>query len=326
MSNQLMVELEGLEKFFPIRQGLLQRQKGLLRAVDGISFKVKKGEAFGLVGESGCGKSTVGRTILRLYKPDRGTVLFDGIDIAKQDSRSMKSLRARMQMIFQDPYSSLNPRMSAGAIVEAPLLIHRRGTPGERRARVAELFELVGLHPSFIERYPHEFSGGQRQRIGIARALALQPDFIVCDEPIAALDVSVQAQIVNLLQDFQTRFGLTYLFIAHDLGMVRHLCDRVAVMYLGRIMELAESEDLYSDPLHPYTQALLAAAPEPDPARERNRKEIILEGEVPSPANPPAGCHFHPRCPKARDTCRKVCPEYREIRPGRFVACHFVAS
>jgi oligopeptide transport system ATP-binding protein len=325
MSGTILLELEGLCKHFPIRQGVFQRKVGTLRAVDGLSFTIQRGEAFGLVGESGCGKSTVGRTILRLYSPTAGRVSFDGTDLGGLDTGSLKRLRARMQMIFQDPYASLNPRMSAGAIVEAPLVIHHRGTSRQRRERVAELFDLVGLHASFMERYPHEFSGGQRQRIGIARALALQPDFIVCDEPIAALDVSVQAQIVNLLQDFQSRFGLTYLFIAHDLGMVRHLCDRVAVMYMGRIMELGATDELYATPLHPYTRALLAAVPVADPVLEKDREELILEGELPNPAKPPAGCLFHTRCPMVQESCRKRSPAYREVGQGRFVACHYAA-
>ncbi|MFZ4617872.1 MAG: ABC transporter ATP-binding protein [Rectinemataceae bacterium] len=313
-------------KYFPLRRGFLQRRSGSLKAVDGISFSVRKGEAFGLVGESGCGKSTAARTILRLYRPSAGRVSFDGSDLASLDRRGMASVRSRMQMIFQDPYSSLNPRMSAGAIVEAPLVIHGRGSSRERRERVTELFELVGLHPSFMRRYPHEFSGGQRQRIGIARALALKPDLVVCDEPIAALDVSVQAQIVNLLMESQRRLGLAYLFIAHDLGMVRHLCDRVAVMYLGKIMELCDSDELHAHPLHPYTRALLSAVPVPNPRIERQRNRIILEGDIPSPADPPSGCLFHTRCPEARERCKNENPEYREVRPAHHVACHYAES
>jgi len=320
---ETLVSIQNVKKHFPIRKGFLQRQVATLKAVDGISFDIRKGEAFGLVGESGCGKSTAGRTLLQLYKPTAGSIFFEGEDVGKVGRVGLKQLRSNMQMIFQDPYASLNPRMSAGAIVEAPLIIHRYGSKKKRKERVRELFDLVGLHPSFMERYPHEFSGGQRQRIGIARALALQPKFIICDEAIAALDVSVQAQIVNMLQSFQVSFGLTYLFIAHDLSMVRYLCQRVAVMYLGKIVEIGEVEDLYSSPCHPYTQALLAAVPIPNPVLDRNQEEVVLEGELPNPADPPSGCYFHTRCPKAQEICRREIPEFIQNSAGHGVACHF---
>lgn len=323
MKVETLVSIQNVKKHFPIRKGFLQRQVATLKAVDGISFDIRKGEAFGLVGESGCGKSTAGRTLLQLYKPTAGSIFFEGEDVGKVGRVGLKQLRSNMQMIFQDPYASLNPRMSAGAIVEAPLIIHRYGSKKKRKERVRELFDLVGLHPSFMERYPHEFSGGQRQRIGIARALALQPKFIICDEAIAALDVSVQAQIVNMLQSFQVSFGLTYLFIAHDLSMVRYLCQRVAVMYLGKIVEIGEVEDLYSSPCHPYTQALLAAVPIPNPVLDRNQEEVVLEGELPNPADPPSGCYFHTRCPKAQEICRREIPEFIQNSAGHGVACHF---
>ena len=325
-NSEPLVRVVGLTKYFPIRQGLLfQRVTGQVQAVDGLSFEIARGETLGLVGESGSGKTTIGRTILRLYPPTAGRVLFDGIDVQTLRGKALRRARRRMQMIFQDPYASLNPRMNVGAIVGAPLAIHGEARGREKEERVAELLRLVGLNPGLANRYPHEFSGGQRQRIGVARALALSPDFIVCDEPIAALDVSIQAQVINLLQDLQEQFGLTYLFIAHDLSMVRHISNRVAVMYLGKIVELTGRENLYANPLHPYTQALLSAVPIPDPVTEQSRVRIILPGDVPSPAHPPQGCVFNTRCPVAYEPCFEVPPEYREVQPGHWVACHRVA-
>jgi oligopeptide transport system ATP-binding protein len=323
--NNVLLRIENLKKHFPITRGLiLQREVGAVKAVDGISFDIVKGETLGLVGESGCGKSTTGRTILRLHDPTDGKVFYRGENLADLPHDRMRRYRRDMQIIFQDPYASLNPRMTVGNIVAEPLEVHGIGNASERRQRVQDLLALVGLNPYFINRYPHEFSGGQRQRIGVARALALEPEFIVCDEPISALDVSIQAQVVNLLQELQTKLGLTYLFIAHDLSMVRHISDRVAVMYLGKIMELAPRDELYNDPLHPYTQALLSAVPIPDPIKERKRQRIILEGDVPSPANPPSGCQFHTRCPLAVEMCKNVVPEWREVSPKHWVYCHLV--
>jgi oligopeptide transport system ATP-binding protein len=321
--NDFLLEVDDLMMHFPIYRGVIRRQVGAVRAVDGVSFKVKRGETLGLVGESGCGKSTTGRTILQLYKPTAGKVKFDGIDLVALKGEQLRKMRRKMQMIFQDPYASLNPRMTVGEIVGEPLMVHGEGTPKERRDTVKELLNLVKLNPSFIDRYPHEFSGGQRQRIGVARALALHPEFIVCDEPISALDVSIQAQVVNLLEDLQEKFNLTYLFIAHDLSMVRHISDRVAVMYLGVIVELADRQDIYENPLHPYSQALLSAVPIPDPIVDAKRKRTILKGDVPSPANPPSGCRFRTRCPIAEQICAEERPEFRELKPGHFVACHF---
>jgi oligopeptide transport system ATP-binding protein len=292
--------------------------------VDKISFDIRHGETLGLVGESGCGKSTTGRTILQLYRATAGKVYYRDTDLTELKGEPLRKARRDMQMIFQDPYASLNPRLTVGNIIGEPLEVHNIGTRKERRERVQELLKLVGLSPYYINRYPHEFSGGQRQRIGVARALALQPEFIVCDEPISALDVSIQAQVVNLLEDLQEKFGLTYLFIAHDLSMVRHISDRTAVMYLGKVVELASRDELYSNPLHPYTQALLSAVPIPDPTKESRRQRIILEGDVPSPANPPAGCRFHPRCPLAIDVCKQVEPEWRDVGSDHWVACHVV--
>jgi len=326
-SNGVLLSVRNLVKHFPITRGIIfQKQIGAVHAVDDISFDIHRGETLGLVGESGCGKSTTGRTILQLYRPTAGQVLFDGVDLVTLKGNELRKMRRRMQMIFQDPYASLNPRMTVGEIIGEPLLIHGVAKGKEIQERVEQLLELVGLNPAFSNRYPHEFSGGQRQRIGVARALALQPDLIVCDEPISALDVSIQAQVVNLLEDLQHQFGLTYLFIAHDLSMVRHISDRVAVMYLGILVELADRNELYTNPLHPYTQALLSAVPIPDPFVEEKRRRIILEGDVPSPVNPPSGCRFRTRCKYARERCGEEKPEWREYQPGHFVACHFAGE
>lgn len=323
-NNDVLLRVEDLTMHFPIFRGVFQRQVGAVRAVDGITFDIVRGETLGLVGESGCGKSTTGRTILQLYRPTAGNVEFDGVDLVNLKGEDLRKTRRKMQMIFQDPYASLNPRMTVADIVGEPLMVHNAATRTEIRERVNHLLELVNLSPSFAGRYPHEFSGGQRQRIGFARALALQPSFIICDEPISALDVSIQAQVVNLLEDLQEQFNLTYLFIAHDLSMVRHISNRVAVMYLGVLVELADRDTLYHSPLHPYTQALLSAVPIPDPVADANRKRIILEGDVPSPANPPSGCRFRTRCPIADKICSESRPEFREVQPGHFVACHMV--
>jgi len=320
-----LVEVEDLRMYFPITQGIVfQHHIGDIKAVDGLSFAIHRGETLGLVGESGCGKSTTGRAILQLYRPTSGDVRFQGQSLVQLRGEPLRRMRRNMQMIFQDPYASLNPRMTVGNIVGEPLEVHNLLTPRERRERVQELLRIVGLNPYFINRYPHEFSGGQRQRIGIARALAVQPEFIVCDEPISALDVSIQAQIINLLEDLQAQFGLTYLFIAHDLSVVRHISDRVAVMYLGKIVELTGRRELYENPLHPYTKALLSAVPIPDPQVEDKRQRIILEGDVPSPANPPSGCRFRTRCPWKIDICAEVEPEWRDVGNGHWVACHRV--
>jgi len=324
--TQPLIQVEQLKKHFPIRQGLIfEKQIGAVKAVDGITFSIQRGETLGLVGESGCGKTTAGRTILGLYPITSGKVIVAGIRLEDATKEQMKSFRQKAQMIFQDPYASLNPRWTVSAIIGEPLRVHNLLPEGKARdERVHELMLKVGLSPRLINRFPHEFSGGQRQRIGVARALASNPEFIVCDEPISALDVSIQAQVVNLLEDLQDEFTLTYLFIAHDLSMVRHICDRVAVMYLGVIVELAERDELYENPLHPYTQALLSAVPIPDPKKGRARQRIILPGDVPSPANPPSGCRFHPRCPIAKDHCKMEQPEWREIGAGHWVACHEV--
>ena len=318
-----LLAVENLTRHFPIMQGVFRRQVGTVKAVDGLDFVIHERETLGLVGESGCGKSTAGRVILRLHDATAGRIVFRGTDITRIEGEALRRLRPRMQMIFQDPQDSLNPRMTVGSIVGEPLLEHGVARAGALRERVEALLESVGLDPGFTNRYPHEFSGGQRQRIGVARALALDPEFIVCDEPIAALDVSIQAQVVNLLEDLQERLGLTYLFISHDLGMIRHIADRVAVMYLGRIVELAPSDVLYRQPLHPYTRALLSAVPVHDPEIEARRERIILTGDVPSPADPPPGCHFSTRCPLAAPECSQREPEWRELRPGHWAACHF---
>ena len=320
--SQPLVSVKDLKMHFPIHGGLLQRRIGEVKAVDGISFDIHEGETLGLVGESGCGKSTVGRSILRLYDVTDGEIRIDGHELADAKASKLRDMRPMMQMIFQDPQASLNPRMRVGDIIAEPLREHENLNNEQRRARVDELMDQVGLSREFASRYPHEFSGGQRQRIGIARALALNPKFIVCDEPIAALDVSIQAQVVNLLEELQDSLGLTYLFISHDLSMVRHIADRVAVMYLGRIAELSDRDSLYEHPLHPYTQALLSAVPDPDPSVTDKVERVILTGDVPSPSNPPKGCNFCTRCPQVMDICRQREPIFQEVEPGRFVACH----
>ena len=319
--QDMLLRVRELKMWFPIQRGILQRHVGDVKAVDGISFDIVRGETLGLVGESGCGKSTTGRAILQLYRPTSGSVHFNGSDLTTIKGNELRHMRRQMQMIFQDPYASLNPRMTVGNIVGEPLEVHNIGNKTERLDRVRELLAVVGLNPYFINRYPHEFSGGQRQRIGVARALAVNPSFIVCDEPISALDVSIQAQVINLLEDLQEQFGLTYLFIAHDLSVVRHISDRIAVMYLGKIMELTDRDELYRNPMHPYTQALLSAVPIPDPAIEEKRHRIILEGDVPSPVNPPIGCNFSTRCPKALEICKEHEPDFRDYGEGHFVAC-----
>jgi len=323
-TNNILLKVDGLVKHFPITRGIFRRQVGTVKAVDGISFEIKGRENLGLVGESGCGKSTAARVILQLLKATSGKVYFKEQEITSISSEDLRKRRPQMQMIFQDPQDSLNPRMTVGSIISEPMFEHQRLKVKQRRERVEQLLNSVGLDPYVTNRYPHEFSGGQRQRIGIARALALSPDFIICDEPIAALDVSIQAQVINLLEDLQEEYGLTYLFISHDLSMIRHISDRVAVMYLGRIVELASSQELYSNPLHPYTKALLSAVPVHDPVLEKKRKRTILVGDVPSPASPPSGCHFSTRCPIAEASCFKVSPEWRQVSPDRLVACHLV--
>ena len=323
--NGVLLEVDNLTKYFPITHGLIiQRKIGDVQAVDGVSFFIQEGETLGLVGESGSGKTTVGRTILQLYRPTSGHVYYRGEDLTLLEGKDLRSARREMQMVFQDPYASLNPRLSVGNIVVEPLEIHGIGDKKSREMRVEQVLELVGLDPQYINRYPHEFSGGQRQRIGVARALALEPEFLVLDEPISALDVSIQAQVVNLLEELQDRLGLTYLFIAHDLSMVRHISDRVAVMYLGKIVELAPRDELFNNPLHPYTQALMSAVPIPDPRKEAQRRRTILEGDIPSPVNPPSGCRFHTRCPVRVDICDKQAPEWRQVEPEHWVACHVV--
>jgi oligopeptide/dipeptide ABC transporter ATP-binding protein len=312
--------VKNLKKYYPITGGVFGREVGVVKAVDDVSFTVKRGETLGLVGESGCGKSTTGRSLLRLIEPTAGQVYFDGVEITSLSAEEMRKMRRHMQIVFQDPFASLNPRHNIEKILEEPLIVHGVGSASERKKRVHEMLEVVGLSSYHARRYPHQFSGGQRQRIGIARALMLNPKLIVADEPVSALDVSIQSQVLNLMQDLQRDLGLTYLFIAHDLSVVRHISDRVGVMYLGRIVELTTSEQLYQNPLHPYTKALLSAVPTPDPDAKRER--IILQGDVPSPANPPSGCTFHTRCPHATDECRSVRPSFRDVGNGHFVACH----
>ncbi len=321
-SDDLMI-VQDLKKYFPVRSGLMQRVTAQVKAVDGVSFTIKSGECLGMVGESGCGKTTVGRAILRLVEPTAGSVVFDGQDIAKADSKTLKAMRRNMQIIFQDPYSSLDPRVPIGESISEGLLIHGMKDSRERNAIVVDMLRKVGMEEYHSRRYPHEFSGGQRQRIGIARALALRPKFIVCDEPVSALDVSIQSQVLNILRDLQHEFGLTFLFIAHNLSVVEHISDRVAVMYLGKMVELTDREELFRDPRHPYTQALMSAIPIPDPKVRSKRARIVLKGDVPSPLNPPPGCRFHTRCPIAQDICSKQEPEFRELKPGHWAACHF---
>lgn len=324
-SDQSFVQVKNLKQHFPVTKGIIfSRITGAVRAVDDISFEIGRGETLGLVGESGCGKSTTGRSILRLYNPTAGSVRIDGTEITDLSDRDLRARRSRMQMIFQDSYSALNPRHSVAKIVAEPLILQGEKNSSKVSARVQELLDLVGLEPDHMRRFPHEFSGGQRQRIGIARALALNPEFVVCDEPISALDVSIQAQVVNLLARLQRELGLTYLFIAHDLSMVRHISHRIAVMYLGRIMEMARFDELFANPMHPYTQSLMSAVPIPDPGVEKDRTRILLKGDVPSPVNPPSGCVFHTRCPFATDRCSREIPLPRELKPGHTVACHNV--
>ena len=323
ISSETLISVRGLRKYFPVLEGLLiKRVVAEVKAVDDVSFEIRRGETLGLVGESGCGKTTVGRCLLRLEEPTAGSILYQGDDLAGMSDEGLKTLRQKIQVIFQDPFSSLNPRMKVGQILAEPMRVHRLyATAGERNDRVDELLRVCGLNPKFIDRYPHEMSGGQRQRVGIARALALNPEFIVCDEAVSALDVSIQAQVINLLEELREQFGLTYLFIAHDLSVVRHLCHRVAVMYLGKLAEVADCDELYENPMHPYTRALLSAVPVPDPVVEAEREHRVIQGEVPSPINPPSGCVFHPRCEYAVTRCRADVPDRRELRPAHFVAC-----
>lgn len=332
-TQEILLDVRGLKKYFPVRKGLFRKTTSHVKAVDGIDLRIHEGETLGLVGESGCGKTTTGRTILRLVEPTAGEVLFRSkrlselgdtlheIDVAKAHRKELKCLRRDMQIIFQDPYSSLNPRMTVGSIVGEPLIIHRTASRSDRRARVCELIAAVGLKPDHIKRYPHEFSGGQRQRIGVARALALDPQLLICDEPVSALDVSIQAQVLNLLEDLQHEFSLTFLFVAHDLSVVKHISNRIAVMYLGKIVELAATEKLFAEPKHPYTEALVSAVPVPDPDFDVHR--IVLEGDVPSPVDPPSGCPFHPRCRYMQETCKTEVPAYRDVGDQHFTACHF---
>jgi oligopeptide transport system ATP-binding protein len=322
-TEEVLVEVKDLKMFFPVTEGILiHRVVAHVKAVNGVNFQIKKGETLGLVGESGCGKTTTGRCMIQLEQATSGEILYQGVDLTKLDSQEMIDYRKKIQIIFQDPFSSLNPRMTIGEIIDEPMKVHDIiSDPGERRQRVLELLEKCGLKTNFAERYPHEMSGGQRQRVGIARALAMNPEFIICDEAVSALDVSIQAQVINLLEDLREEFGLTYLFISHDLSVIRHICHRVAVMYLGNMVELADCDELYDNPLHPYTQALLEAVPIPDPDLENARAHKIVKGEIPSPMNPPTGCVFHPRCEKAVATCSQSVPEFREVKPGHWVAC-----
>ena len=323
--NGSLVSVRNLKKYFPVVRGtIIQRHVGDIKAVDDVSFDIFKGETLGLVGETGCGKTTVGRTILRLYEPTAGEIIFGGTNLEDVTGGDLRRMRRKMQMIFQDPYASLNPRMTVGSIIAAPLEVHNVARGKEKHERVQELLQMVGLNPYFVNRYPHEFSGGQRQRIGIARALALNPDLIICDEPISSLDVSIQAQVVNLLEELQEKLGLTYLFIAHDLSMVRHISDRMAVMYLGKIVEITDRDEIYLNPLHPYTRALMSAVPIPDPDIVETRQRTILEGDIPNPSDPPVGCNFNTRCPVAEDICFKEEPAYLEVKAGHWVACHRV--
>ncbi|MDE0808156.1 MAG: ATP-binding cassette domain-containing protein [Alphaproteobacteria bacterium] len=321
--GDVLLKVTDLKKHFPITEGILVKTAvAHVKAVDGISFEVRRGETLGLVGESGCGKSTTGRCILQLDPPSSGSIVYNGVDLSTISRAEMNKLRERVQVIFQDPFSSLNPRMKIGEIIAEPMYVHGiEPDARKRQARVEELLTICGLSPRFADRYPHEMSGGQRQRVGIARALSMRPEFIICDEAVSALDVSIQAQVINLLEDLREQFNLTYLFIAHDLSVVRHLCHRVAVMYLGKIVELADSDELFDNPMHPYTQALLSAVPVPDPELEASREHQVMEGEVPSPINPPSGCVFHTRCPKAVDSCKTAMPVLKELRPGHWVAC-----
>ena len=321
-----LLDVVGLKKYFPVRRGIWQRKVGTLRAVDDVTFRVVKGETLGLVGESGSGKTTIARSVVRLTVPTAGHILFDGQDLDSLHTKDLRKIRPKMQMIFQDPYSSLNPRMNVGRLIGEPLLEHTTLNIADRRARVAELMSIVGLDPAFTDRYPHEFSGGQQQRIGIARALALNPGLVICDEPISSLDVSIQAQIMNLFEDVQDRFGLTFLFISHDLGMIRHMCNRVAVMYLGRIAETGLADDIYRHPQHPYTKALLASVPRPNPRARRERERMVLSGEIPSSTEPPSGCSFNTRCPFVAPQCKAHRPELREVAPNHQAACHLVES
>jgi len=323
VTGTTLIDVKGLKVHFPIKGGLLGRTVANVKAVDGVDLFVRRGETLGLVGESGCGKSTTGRAILQLIKPTAGSVVFDGNELTTMHADKIRHERAKMQMVFQDPFSSLDPRYTVGQVVSEPLENFNRGKEGVIREQVADILQTVGINPKFVNRFPHEFSGGQRQRIGIARALALHPSLVIADEPVSALDVSIQAQVLNLLQDLQGKFGLTYLFVAHNLSVVKHISNRIAVMYLGRVAELSDSEELYQMPLHPYTQALLSAIPVPDPQIEAKRKRIILEGDVPSPVNPPSGCNFHPRCWKAQAICREVVPPLEEKQPHHYAACHF---
>lgn len=325
-NDEVILNVQQLKKYFPIRRGVFRRQVGEVKAVDDVSFQVYRGETLGLVGESGCGKTTTGRTIIRIYNATDGEILFNGTDLTKVKGKQLRQIRRKIQMIFQDPYASLNPRMSVESIVREPLEIYKTVPRKERKDRVAELLNMVGLNPALMNRFPHEFSGGQRQRIGLARSLALNPELVICDEPISALDVSIQAQVVNLLEELQDELSLTYIFIAHDLSMVRHISKRVAVMYLGKIVELTDRASLYKNPLHPYTKALLSAIPVPDPVVEEKRQRILLEGDLPSPANPPVGCNFNTRCPLAFDACYQEEPAYIEVETGHWCACHLVHS